>query len=258
MLTVSGTAVALLVFCFVSAVQDGLHRLTQDKQAQRTLIVFQENRFCPTSSRLPQDYERHIAKQAGVTDVVPIKVFTNNCRASLDAIVFQGMPAEKLKACRDIELDAGNWTEFDRQDDGALVGKVVAARRGLSVGEKFTIGDVTVLVTGIFRSAQDRIREHGVLQTIGLRPRWIFQLVVCESVLLSSTGGLLGIGLGLALLALAGFSIAAEGVSIAFRPSLELAMIGAIVSVGVGLVAGLIPGWQAARAKIVDALTRVG
>ena len=62
LLTVSGAAVALFVFCFVGSVQQGLHRLTEDRDAQRTLIVFQENRFCPTSSRLPQDYADRIRK----------------------------------------------------------------------------------------------------------------------------------------------------------------------------------------------------
>lgn len=362
LLTLTGTAVALFVFCFVNAVQDGLRRLTADKTSQRTLIVFQENRFCPTSSRLPQDYARQIAKQPGVTDVVPIKVLTNNCRASLDAIVFQGMPAEQLKTSRDLELQSGNWSEFERRDDGALVGRAVAARRRIGVGDKFTINDVTVLVAGIFRSTtaaeenliythldflqrargqndvgtvtqfevqlnetadvesvaatidehyrggpvatttrtkgmfqadtladlaeligfihwlgyacvglvlalvgtttvmsvQDRIKEHGVLQTIGLRPHRIFQLVVAESMLVSSTGGILGIGLGLAFLAFAGFSVAAEGVSIAFRPSTNLAALGGIVSVTVGLLAGVVPGWQAARTNIVDALRHTG
>jgi len=55
-LTVSGSAVALFVYCFVGAVQDGLARLTQGSQAERTLIVFQANRYCPSTSRLPEDY----------------------------------------------------------------------------------------------------------------------------------------------------------------------------------------------------------
>jgi putative ABC transport system permease protein len=362
MLTVSGTAVALFVFCFVSAVQQGLNRLTQDKQAQRTLIVFQENRFCPQSSKLPQDYTRQIVEQAGVSDVIPIKVFTNNCRASLDAIVFQGMPAEKLKSTRDLTLLSGQWGNFEKQDDGALVGQAVAKRRGVAVGDKFSIGDVTVLVTGIFQSStpaednliythldflqrargaddvgtvtqlevhlskdadveavsaaidqhyrggpvatttrtkgmfqadtladlaeligfihwlgyacvglvlalvatttimsvQDRIKEHGVLQTMGLRPRRIFELVVVESTLLSATGGVLGIGLGFAFLAFSGLSVAAEGVSVAFRPTAQLAVVGAIVSVCVGLLAGIAPGLQAARTNIVNALRHVG
>ena len=361
-LTVSGTAVALFVFCFVSAVQEGLSRLTQDKQSQRTLIVFQENRFCPQSSKLPQDYTRRIAKQAGVADVIPIKVFTNNCRASLDAIVFQGMPAEKLRATRDVTLLSGQWATYEQQDDGALVGQAVAARRGVKVGDKFSIGDVTVLVAGIFQSStpaeenliythldflqrargrddvgtvtqlevhlsedadveavaaaidqhyrggpvatttrtkgmfqadtladlaeligfihwlgyacvglvlalvatttvmsvQDRIKEHGVLQTIGLRPRRIFQLVVVESTLLSTTGGVIGIGLGFTFLAFSGLSVAAEGVSIAFRPTPQLAVVGAVVSVCVGLLAGVAPGLQAAQTRIVNALRHVG
>jgi len=81
---------------------------------------------------------------------------------------------------------------------------------------------------------------------------------VAESVLLSSLGGLLGIGLGLLFLTFSNLSIAAEGVSIAFRPSVDVAAIGAVVSVAVGLVAGIAPGWQAARTKVVDALRHAG
>jgi putative ABC transport system permease protein len=135
LLTISGAAVALLVFCFVGSVQRGLRALTENSEAGRTLVVFQENRFCPQSSRLPQDYSRTIAKLSGVVDVVPIKVFTNNCRASLDAIVFQGMPHEQLNKHREVQLESGNWEAFTCQGDGALVGRAVATRRKLKVGE---------------------------------------------------------------------------------------------------------------------------
>jgi putative ABC transport system permease protein len=357
-LTVSGTAVALLVFCFVNAIQDGLRRLTQDAASQRTLIVFQENRFCPQSSRLPQDYERFLTKQPGVVRVVPIKVFTNNCRASLDSIVFQGMPVEKLRETRDLQLTGGSWQDFGQRDDGALVGAAVAARRGLAVGDEFTIGDVTVYVAGVFHSrvaaeenliytnleflqrargnnsvgtvtqhevhlnetadadavaaaidehfhggpvatttrnkgqfqadtisdlaeligfihllgyaclgltlalvstttvmsVQDRIREHGVLQAIGLRPGRILRLIVGESVVLSLLGGIVGVVGGLLLLYFGGFCVAAEGVTISFTPSLRLAVMGIAISGAVGALAGFAPGLQAARTKIVAAL----
>jgi len=62
LLTVSGTAVALFVFAFIGAAQQGLADMTRGKQAERTLIVFQANRFCPSTSRLPQDYEDTIEK----------------------------------------------------------------------------------------------------------------------------------------------------------------------------------------------------
>lgn len=358
LLTVSGTAVALLVFCFIGSVQRGLHRLTSSEEAGRTLIVFQESRFCPQSSRLPQDYARTIAATPGVRDVIPVKVFTNNCRASLDAIVFQGMPPEKLRSTRNLTLTSGDWQAYERQDDAALVGEAVANRRGLKAGDKFTIGDVSIVVTGVFRSivaadnnliythldflqrsrgadgvgtvtlhevlladgadaegvattidrefksgpvatttrtkgmfqadtladlaeligfvhwlgyacvglvlslvatttvmsVQDRIKEHAVLQTLGVRPMQVFSLVILESLLLSSIGGVLGVVVSVALLAWTGMSIAAEGVTIAFEPSTTLALQGIAVAVVVGAVAGLAPGWQAARTEIVPAL----
>lgn len=358
LLTVSGSAVALFVFCFVGAVQRGLSRLTEDQGSRRTLIVFQENRFCPASSKLPEDYARTVEKLQGVKDVVPIKVFTNNCRASLDVVVFNGLRPDQLRNARDLTLLLGTWDDFKSRTDAAFVGQAVANRRGLKMGQRFTIGDVTVSIVGIFTSAtaaennyiythldflqrargkssvgtvtqlevhpadgvdpdrlatlidaqfksgpvatstrskgvfqrdtladlaeligfahwlgyacvglvlalvatttvmavQDRIKEHAVLQTLGLRPGRIFRLVLAESALQSLAGGVLGVGAGMLLLAWGGFSIGAEGVTIAFQPSLDLALVGGAVCVAVGLLAGIVPGWQAARTEIVLAL----
>ncbi len=357
-LTVSGTAVALLVFCFIGSVQNGLLALTEDQQVGRTLIVFQENRFCPQSSKLPQDYASTISKLPDVTDVVPIKVFTNNCRASLDSIVFQGLPAAKLKQWRELNLQSGDWSSFEGQDDAALVGQAVAGRRNLVAGDKFTIGDVSVVVKGIFESSvaaednlvfthldflqrtrgvndagtvtqlevhladnadpeavaakidaefhsgpvatttrtkgmfqadtvadlaeligfvhwlgyacvglvlslvatttvmavQDRIKEHAVLQTLGVRPLGVFRLVIAESLLLTVIGGLTGVVGSMAFLYSTSLSVAAEGVTIAFRPSWDLAGQGIIIAFVVGLIAGIAPGWQAAQTQIVAAL----
>lgn len=358
LLTVSGAAVALFVFCFIGSVQHGLAQLTENQAAQRTLVVFQENRFCPASSKLPENYASAVEKMSGVDYVVPIKVFTNNCRASLDVVVFNGMPPEKLRRSRDLTLLSGDWSEFDSRTDAAVVGQSVAKRRGLKAGQSFTIGDITVRIVGTFRSSvaaednyiythldflqrargkndvgtvtqlevhlidgvdpdqmtsaidahfhsgavatstrskgifqrdtladlaeligfahwlgyacvglvlalvatttvmgvQDRIKEHAVLQTLGVRPARIFRLVMAESILQSLAGGLLGIGAGLALLAWSGFSVGAEGVTIAFRPSFDLAITGGIVTLIVGILAGIVPGWQAANAQIVHAL----
>lgn len=358
MLTVSGAAVALFVFCFVGAVQEGLAKLTQNQQAERTLIVFQANRFCPATSRLPQDYAGTIAKVPGVADVVPIKVYLNNCRASLDLVVFHGMPAEKLRTARSLKVVSGDWAMFEKQRNAALVGRAVARRRKLSPGGTFSIGEVTVTVAGVFASeqpaeenylythmeflqqtrglnsvglvtmfevrlqesadavavgraidaafrsdrvptdtrpkgafqanavgdlaeligfahylgyacvglvlalvatttvmaVQDRIKEHAVLQTLGLTSGRIFGLVVTESLIVSVIGGLIGVGLALGFLAFGKLAVGTEGVTIAFTPSSGLAVMGAVVSLVVGILAGLVPAWQAARAEIVASL----
>jgi len=358
MLTVSGAAVAMFVFCFVGSVQEGLERLTSDEDAQRTLIVFQENRFCPTSSRLPEDYARRIAEIPGVKDVMPVQVWTNNCRASLDIVVFNGAPPKQLQTARDLTLKSGNWSEFEGRRDAAIVGQNVATRRNLKTGDQFSIGDLDVQVAGVFTSpvpaeenliytgleflqytrgldsaglvtqhevhltenadpdqvasaidealragpvatttrrkgafqtstlsdlvdligfahylgyacvglvlalvatttvmaVQDRIKEHAVLQTLGVRPARVARIVLAESLLLCFAGGLLGTGFALAILAWGGLAIGAEGVTIAFRPSIQLAAAGLLVSAIVGILAGIIPATQATRTPIVTAL----
>ena len=151
-LTVSGSAVALFVFCFVGAVQEGMNDLQRRQAAKGSLVAFQANKFCPATSHLPQDYDQQIARLDGVKDVVPIQVFTNNCRASLDVVVFYGVPPQKLRKARDFELTSGSWSEFEQHQDAAVVGQAVASRRGISVGDKFSIGDLSVDVAGVFTS----------------------------------------------------------------------------------------------------------
>lgn len=358
LLTVTGAAVAMFVFCFVGSVQEGLHRLTTGSDADRNLIVFQENRFCPTSSRLPEDYERVIAEIPGVRDVMPIQVWTNNCRASLDIVVFNGADPKQIQQARPLKLTSGDWQQFQSTRDAAIVGRNVAQRRGLKVGDQFTIGEISVRVAGVFESnvpseenliytslqflqytrgldaaglvtqhevmltdtadpdrvaaaidqklragavatktrrkgafqastlsdlvdligfahwlgyacvalvlslvatttvmsVQDRIKEYAVLQTVGVRPLRAMRLVLAESTILCVVGGVAGTLLALAALGFGGFAIGAEGATIAFRPSLGLAVTGTAVSVVVGVLAGFIPAIQAATVPIVSAL----
>ncbi len=361
LLTVSGAAVAMFTFCFVGSVQQGLQRLTTGPDADRSLIVFQENRFCPTSSRLPEDYARKIGELPGVRDVMPIQVWTNNCRASLDIVVFNGADPEQIQTSRPLNLTSGSWDQFASQRDSAVVGRKVARRRGIQLGDQFSIGEISVNVAGIFQSTvpseenliytgleflqythgvdaaglvtqhevllrddadpdrvateidsmlrsgtvatktrrkgafqastlsdlidligfahwlgyacvglvlslvatttvmsvQDRIQEYAVLHTIGVRPLRAMRLVLSESTILCLVGGTVGTALALTVLALGGFAIGAEGAAIAFQPSLGLAISGMIVSLIVGVAAGLAPAIQAARLSIVDALNEV-
>jgi putative ABC transport system permease protein len=358
LLTVSGAAVAMFVFCFVGSVQEGLHRLTTGADADRSLIVFQENRFCPTTSRLPEDYAKKIREINGVRDVMPIQVWTNNCRASLDIVVFNGADPMQIQKSRPLTLVSGSWQQFQSQRDAAIVGRNVANRRGLKVGDQFSIGDISVRIAGLFSSTvpseenliytslaflqytrgldaaglvtqhevlltedadpdrvaseidsklragavatktrrkgafqastlsdlvdligfahwlgyacvglvlslvatttvmsvQDRIKEYAVLQTIGVRPLTTMRLVLTESTLLCVVGGVAGTLLAMLALSLGGFAIGAEGATIAFRPTLALATSGTIVSVFVGILAGVAPAIQASTVPIVNAL----
>ncbi|MDG1874042.1 MAG: ABC transporter permease [Mariniblastus sp.] len=159
-LTVSGSAVALFVYCFVGSVQEGMNDLQRRQSAKRSLVSFQANKFCPATSHLPQDYEQEIKKIGGVREVIPIQVFTNNCRASLDVVVFYGVPPKKLQIARpDFKMLNGSWAEFEKNQDSAVMGRAVANRRMVEVGDKFSIGDLSVVVAGIFE-ADDPAEEN--------------------------------------------------------------------------------------------------
>jgi putative ABC transport system permease protein len=369
-LTVSGAAVAMFVFTFVGSVQEGLANLNRGSQTERTLIVFQANRFCPSTSRLPEDYAPTIAKLPGVEEVVPIQVFMNNCRASLDLVVFHGLPPSALvpqrssgtsRPIRDLKLAAGDWSTFEKQRDAAVVGEALATRRNLSVGQRFSIGEVTVTIAGIFSASnaaeescvythleflqrtrglnsvgtvtqfevllaegtdatvmcrtidekfrggpiqtdtrlkgvfqsravgdlveligfarylgiacvalvltlvgtttlmavQDRVREHAVLQTLGYSWQRIFGFVMVESLIVSLTGGIIGTGLAMLMLSWKGLAVGSEGVTIAFSTSPMLGLMGLLATAIVGLAAGIVPAWTAARAEIVESLRSI-
>ena len=83
-----------------------------------------------------------------------------------------------------------------------------------------------LVATTTVMAVQDRIREHAILQTIGLRPARIFRLVIAESTVVCLLGGITGTGLALLFLATGGLAIGAEGVAVAFRPSLQLGLAG--------------------------------
>jgi putative ABC transport system permease protein len=357
-LTVSGAAVGLFVFFFVGSIQAGLDNLLNQREAEQTLVVFQANKFCVATSNLPQDYAEKIMELPGVKDVVPIKVFTNNCRASLDSIVFHGMPAEKMKEAREFTLLSGSYDEFQQHQDAALVGRAVARRRGLEKGSKFSIGDYTVNVAGVVASdnaaednyiythleflqlgrgkknlgtvtqlevilhdgtdpeamcreiddrlrqeqietttrpkgvfqaktlgdvthlihlsrylgyaclglvlmlvatttvmaVQDRVQEHAVLQTLGFSGSRVFTLVLTESTILGTVGGAIGVVAAMIFLVLNPMSLASDGVNLPFTPTMGLALTGLAVGFAAGVVAGLVPAWQAARTEIVPAL----
>ena len=117
------------------------------------------------------------------------------------------------------------------------------------------VGLVLALVaTTTVMSVQDRIKEHSVLQTIGYSGSKVFQLVMAESIALSMMGGLLGVAVAMIVLQWSSLSVGAEAVTIAFTPSLRLAITGVIVAALAGTLAGIAPAIQAARTEIVSAL----
>jgi putative ABC transport system permease protein len=353
LLTIVGVAAAMFLFYSVQAMQQGVREATRESANDTTLVVYREDRYCPFTSNLPQNYTARIASIPGVKTVVPMNVMVNNCRTSLDVVTFRGVPAEafdggRLDHMTVIEGSVENWKS---RSDAALVGERLANRRGLKSGDRLDIGGATISVAGVVRSprpqdqnaaythldfvqraagkvgivtqfhvevedpslldnvadaidqefrtsqeptstwsekafvaraaadivelvnfslwlgwgsligvfalianavflsVRDRIRDHAVMETLGYGPGLIARLVILEGLILSMTGGLIGLSTGVILAHIKDVSLSVEGLSVNVSAGVGTLLLGLAVAVAMGVLASLVPALQAYRTK---------
>jgi putative ABC transport system permease protein len=361
-LTLSGISTAMFLFYAVQTMQQGVKDATQESAKDTTLVVYREDRFCPFTSRLPEDYVRKIEKISGVESVVPLKIVVSNCRASLDVVTFRGVPENAFETglFKDIQLLQGSIATWKKRSDAALMGEHLALKRGLKVGDRLEVAGIAITVAGILRSThpqdqnvaythlsfiqrsakdqigvvtqfnvkikdpsalesiaeeidssfahspeptstwtekafvaraasdiieivhftqwlgwgallavfalvanaiilsvQDRIRDHAVLQTLGYTDFLIARLIIAESLLLSLIGASLGMGSAFLFLQYSPLSFSIEGLNIPLHPSLERTLIGFALSFIIGILAGLVPAWQATHRETADCFRAV-
>lgn len=152
-LAVAGIGAGMFLFALVESMQQAVSGATEQSASDVTLVVYRENRFCPSTSRLPIYYQDEIRKIPGVREVIPIQITVNNCGASLDIITFRGVPPEQLaRYAPEIQVTSGSREEWEHIDDGALLGRTFADKRGLEPGDAFAAAGVRVRVAGIISS----------------------------------------------------------------------------------------------------------
>ncbi len=164
-LTVSGIAIAMFLFTTVQAMQRGVTYATQAAAGDTTLVVYRKDRFCPATSRLPQDYQTRIERIDGVVSAMPVKVVVSNCRTSLDVVTFRGVPKETFLAQREgvIRITDGSLEDWTRRTDAALIGKTLAHRRGLRPGMMFDAAGITAYIAAVMDS--DEPQDQNVAYT---------------------------------------------------------------------------------------------
>ena len=109
----------------------------------------------------------------------------------------------------------------------------------------------------IVLSVQDRVREHAVLQTLGYQGSLIARLIVSEGAILGLLGGALGTLVALLVIHYGSFSLTSEGLSVPVIAGPNVVVIGLSLSVLLGIVAGLVPAWQASRRQITECFRAV-
>jgi putative ABC transport system permease protein len=138
----------------------------------------------------------------------------------------------------------------------SMLGNVKAFLMIVCAAVTFTI--ILVSANTMAMSVRERIREVGVLKTLGFTQGEILGIVLGEAALLSFIGGLLGYGLATGL---AGVIRQAPGFFAEFKTLTIVPPVAAmllVVAVIIGLVSSFIPAWHASRTNIIDSLRSSG
>jgi putative ABC transport system permease protein len=123
------------------------------------------------------------------------------------------------------------------------------------------IGCISLLVGGIgimnimLATVTERTREIGIRRALGAKRRDIISQFLIEAVVQTSTGGLIGVVVGLSLVVLVPVVYhAVTGSRLPALVDVYSIFLSVGVSIGVGVVFGLYPAWKASRLDPIEAL----
>lgn len=162
-LTLGGVAAGMFLYSSVTSSQNSLKSATDSASAESSIVVFQANQFCPSTSKLPEHYQNAIKKMPGVKNAYPVQVVVNNCGASLDVVTFRGINREYLdnKIKEHMTVRQGSISNWPERSDAAIVPAPLARKRGIRLGESFEAAGVKAFATAIVDS--DRAEDAAVI-----------------------------------------------------------------------------------------------
>lgn len=169
-------------------------------------------------------------------------------------------PAHAAEVAKLVDDEFANSSaETKTEPEGAFIqgwanqiGNITLIVAGILGAVFFTI----LLVTGstMSQAVRERIGELGVLKAIGFTNGQVLGLVLAESCLLTVLGG--GLGLALAAAFIARGDPTNGLLPMFYLPARDL-LVGAGISLAVGLITGILPAQQAMRLRVADALRRI-
>jgi putative ABC transport system permease protein len=201
--------------------------------------------------------------------LMPLSTYLKGYRHGDDslAIFVQAPNAEMMNSCEEearLLFRAWRHVPYNDPDDFAILGSdsVMALWHELTGNLAFVamaLVSVFLVVGGIvimnimLASVTERTREIGLRRSLGARRKHILLQFLCESALLSATGGLIGI--------LAAYAVVLF-VKSAFSFPVETPVAAVILSLGlstiVGLFFGIYPAMRAAKLDPIEALRADG
>lgn len=173
------------------------------------------------------------------------------------ALEFSGRLEDLMKRRHKIDPDdqAGLyvWNYAEAFDD---ISSFTAVLKGIGIGVGFLILIAGIVGIGniMVFTIKERTKEIGVRKALGARPRQIVNLVLLESVFITSLSGFVGLLFAWMILAAFGPMFQTPAFS---NPSVNLSTVvtATIILIIAGVLAGLIPAMKAASVKPIVALS---
>ncbi|OIO23529.1 hypothetical protein AUJ65_03455 [Candidatus Micrarchaeota archaeon CG1_02_51_15] len=197
-------------------------------------------------------YQLLADKEQGVYDSIILKVKdSTQLDATIEKINTRLMLSRHVTdRNKDFTISSNAQMEATRADMMNPINIFLLAIAGVSL----IVGGVGVANT-LFTSVLERTKEIGIMKAIGARNGDILLIFVFNAGLIGLVGGILGVAFGALLSgilpAFTGGTPLGRGDSIVSESTAILAL---TVSVAIGIIAGIIPAYNASKLKPADAL----
>jgi putative ABC transport system permease protein len=170
-------------------------------------------------------------------------------------VVFPEVGADPTTVAAAIEAAVENSATMTGAEFSETVGATTVIFNAIIIGVaaiSLIVGGLSVINT-MAMSVAERTREIGIRRAIGGSRRRIVRELVAEAGVIGLLGGLIGLGLGAAVVVLVNEAGRSNG-TVLFDLTAQTAAFAVGFSTILGMVAGIIPAWTAARLDPVSAL----
>jgi putative ABC transport system permease protein len=191
-----------------------------------------------------------------------IETLAPTLRQALDAsslatgiIVYPSDGADEIALSASIDALPARLSTMTSADFEQQVGSTTLIFNAIIIGVaviSLVVGGLSVINT-MAMSVTERTREIGIKRAIGGSRRRIIQELVAEAGVIGVIGGVLGLGLGAIVVVLANEAGRSSG-TILFDLTPGTALFAVGFSTVLGMIAGIVPAWSAARLDPVQAL----
>ena len=170
-------------------------------------------------------------------------------------VVFPEVGADPTTVAAAIEAAVENSATMTGAKFSETVGATTVIFNAIIIGVaaiSLIVGGLSVINT-MAMSVAERTREIGIRRAIGGSRRRIVRELVAEDGVIGLLGGLIGLGLGAAVVVLVNQAGRSSG-TVLFDLTAQTAAFAVGFSTILGMVAGIIPAWTAARLDPVSAM----